>query len=117
MTTVPYSTRFMLVPAGAGAVYVTATVPAGYRWVVRGMDAVNSGGSASTSQGFQVAVYTGAIAAEVWSVGPPYALYYKPYHWEGHCVLYAGEQLTFQGNDGNWNFQASGFQLTVPIPA
>lgn len=101
-----YSTRFLLGETASGEP-LSATVPAGFVWVLASIDATT-------------AVNTGELFATLagltfWSSGPitVSAGAIAPAMWRGRQVLNAGEILSV-GSAGAFDVAASGYQLSAP---
>lgn len=112
MSTRPvYSTLFAHSgPYGDGA--VAGPVPSGFVWVIRDIVVASSGGTYLTAAGFSIQDNEGAY---LFSVHWPYARLGRSYHWSGHQVLDAGDQLTFHSGDvSTWYWRVSGYQLSTP---
>jgi hypothetical protein len=100
-----YSIRilFGVVSTTVGA---SATVPAGYRWVVRDIECITGGTGA---------VFIGQISGvgEIWVLPIPSGAWSNLTQWHGHVVLNAGETINFSCSSGNGNVTVSGYQLSI----
>ena len=86
--------------------------PAGTKWVVRDIVAVNDVRARNQASGvFQVLDDNGT---PVWLLANTAAFGSTPYHWEGHQVIEAGDHLNWFSFLTGWQFRCSGYQLTLP---
>lgn len=106
-----YSQRFLGAQLG-GAAQVAASVPAGYRWIVRDIDlfleetAANEGGQvyATTSAGATIWLPMSYIPG----VGGGHV------QWTGRQVLNPGDVLVYSQAAGTGVITVSGYALTLP---
>lgn len=90
----------------AVGVNTTYTVPAGYRAIVRDLDAINiSGGSGSLTMTIAGLAYLFVAQSST----------YLDYHaWRGRQVVNPGETLQVSQSGINWGYAVSGYLLTLP---
>jgi hypothetical protein len=100
-----YSTRF-IAGLATPTVPLTATVPAGYRWVVRYITALPSGTGLT-----QAAVSLGSVTF-LWSVASISTN--NSAQQDLHQVLNAGDELECGVQGASAYFMVSGYQLTLP---
>lgn len=101
-----YSKRLLI--GGSITSTVSAVVPAGYVWVLKGIDGTSHAGAAGDA--LLVAIATLGLvtafrvnAVQVWASS----------HWTGMAVLTAGETLQAIPLQGTWDVQVSGYQLSA----
>jgi hypothetical protein len=100
-----YSQRLL---HGAFTASVSATVPAGFCWVVRDADVYWIGAAAADVAQLVV----NGIAAIALFNGP--ANQPQVFPWRGRQVLNPGDQLLFTAGTVNWQVLVSGYALTLP---
>jgi hypothetical protein len=99
-----YSERFIAITGLVGA--IGYTVPAGYRAIVRDVDAYWGGGGS-----VQVYLHS-AAGGTIWSDGNsgPSGFYFS---WRGRQVFYVGETITVEATDPT-DMTVSGYLLIGP---
>jgi hypothetical protein len=106
-----YSTLLWAGEVAAGSSEELYTVPAGFRVVVRDIQATSSDDVALAVVGLTIAqFYAGGIVARF---GGPFVELGRSYSWEGRVVCNAGEILTSSTLYVGWNMTMSGYLLTV----
>jgi hypothetical protein len=99
----------VLLRQSSSASVSTNLVPAGYRWVLRDIDARFAGAGAGA--GLLVAVGAVQLVAFITaSTGDP------SFAWRGRQVMVTGESASFTpfAAAGTWHISASGYELTLP---
>lgn len=99
-----YSVRFFAEHGLNGT--VTYTVPAGFKAVLRDLDAYNGGGVISTSVFLE-----GNNGQSIWSDSS--SAQAKVSQWRGRQVIEPGETITLT-TTGAWDITVSGYLLSLP---
>lgn len=97
--------------AGSGT-YASATVPAGYVWVVVDISMYNaSEGPVQYLNGFSVDCGDGF---PIFTKFYPTVVGGTTYQWRGRQLVATGQHMNFILEDAQWNYRACGYVLSLP---
>jgi hypothetical protein len=86
-------------------------VPAGFRWVVRDVRAINGTLEGSLLFVAQLLIHGGNT---IFSTPANMTLGGLMYDWQGRAIVNTGEQLELSLGDPGWTVAVDGYQLTLP---
>lgn len=99
-----YSTRFAQQELATGSYFWIAQP--GFRTVLRDVDAAN--------RSYPALMFVMGAGMQVIARFEVDGSTFNTFQWRGRQVFYAGENINFVVSSGEWDFTASGYQLTLP---